>query len=74
MYVESLRMWFWISTYSPKPEYFVAVFDVISDRKRAEIGLQRLNRALRTISRCNEVLVHASEKTNCCRTCVAPSL
>ncbi len=74
MYVESLRMWFWISTYSPKPEYFVAVFDVISDRKRAEIGLQRLNRALRTISRCNEVLVHASEENellqDMCRTIV----
>lgn len=34
----------------------------ISERKQAEAGLQRLNRALRTISRCNEVLVRASNE------------
>ena len=34
--VEALRMWFWISVYSPKQEYFIALFDVITDRKEAE--------------------------------------
>jgi len=29
-------MWFSISVYSPKKEFFVAVFDVITERKRAE--------------------------------------
>ncbi len=38
-YVEALQMWFSISVYSPAPEYFVAVFDVITDRKQAEAAL-----------------------------------
>lgn len=36
MFLESLNMWFSVSVYSPKKEYFVAVFDVITDRKLAE--------------------------------------
>ena len=35
-YVDALAMWFSISAYSPEPEHFVAVFDVISERKLAE--------------------------------------
>lgn len=35
-YVKPLGMWFSISVYSPKPDHFVAVFDVITERKRAE--------------------------------------
>ena len=37
IYVEALEQWFWISVYSPAREYFVAVFDVITERKRAEV-------------------------------------
>jgi PAS domain S-box-containing protein len=40
MYVDALRMWFWISVYSPRKEHFVAVFDVITERKLAEEALQ----------------------------------
>ena len=40
-YLESLKMWFSISVYSPQKEYFVAVFDVITERKKAEEGLTR---------------------------------
>ncbi len=39
-YVDSLGMWFSISVYSPKKEHFVAVFDVITERKRAEAALR----------------------------------
>jgi signal transduction histidine kinase len=35
-YIPLLDMWFSISVYSPKKEFFVAVFDVITERKRAE--------------------------------------
>jgi PAS domain S-box-containing protein len=38
-YVEALKMWFSISVYSPQKEYFVAVFDVITERKQAEEAL-----------------------------------
>ncbi|MDP1762219.1 MAG: PAS domain-containing protein, partial [Deltaproteobacteria bacterium] len=33
-YVKALKMWFSISVYSPEKEYFVSVFDVITERKR----------------------------------------
>lgn len=36
IYVEALRMHFSISVYSPAKEYFVAVFDVINERKALE--------------------------------------
>jgi PAS domain S-box-containing protein len=35
-FVVALQMWFSISVYSPQRGYFVAVFDVITERKRAE--------------------------------------
>jgi diguanylate cyclase (GGDEF)-like protein/PAS domain S-box-containing protein len=41
-YVHSLGMWFSISVYSPKPEHFVAVFDVITKRKQHEEQLEYL--------------------------------
>ena len=40
MFVEALKMWFSVSVYGPEKEHFVAVFDVITDRKRAEKALQ----------------------------------
>jgi PAS domain S-box-containing protein len=39
-YVKALKMWFSISVYSPGKEYFVAVFDVITERKRVEKELR----------------------------------
>jgi light-regulated signal transduction histidine kinase (bacteriophytochrome) len=46
IYLTSLRMWFWISVYRPKPEHFVAVFDVITERKEQEQQILELNRSL----------------------------
>ncbi len=42
-FVESLDMWFWISVYSPCPEHFVAIFDVITERKQTELALSFAN-------------------------------
>ena len=36
IYLNTLKMWFAISVYSPKPEHFIALFEVISERKRNE--------------------------------------
>ncbi len=48
-YVEALHMWFSIAVYSPEREYFVAVFDVITERKRAEeelhFSMEKLRKA-----------------------------
>jgi PAS domain S-box-containing protein len=46
MHVEALQMWFHISVYCPKQGHFVAVFDVITERKRAEQELYKLNAEL----------------------------
>lgn len=40
-YVEPLKQWYSISAYSPSPGHFVAMFDVITDRKRAEQALRQ---------------------------------
>jgi PAS domain S-box-containing protein len=42
-YIESMKMWFAISLYSPKRDHFVAVFDQIKERKQAEAALQSMN-------------------------------
>ena len=39
-HVEALDAWFDVSVYSPTPDEFVAVFDVITERKRAEEDLR----------------------------------
>lgn len=43
-FVESLAMWFWISVYSPLPNHFVAIFDVITERKKIELALRAANK------------------------------
>lgn len=40
IYVAALTMWFSVSVYSPEKEYFVAVFDMITERKQAEEALR----------------------------------
>ena len=40
-YVNALGMWFSVSVYSPRPEHFVAIFEVITERKQAEEALAK---------------------------------
>jgi PAS domain-containing protein len=42
IYVEALQQWFEVSVFSPGPEHFVAVFNVITQRKKAEVSLLKL--------------------------------
>jgi PAS domain S-box-containing protein len=39
-YVQALKMWFTVSVYCPGQDHFVAIFDVITERKRAEEELR----------------------------------
>jgi signal transduction histidine kinase/ligand-binding sensor protein len=49
-YVEALKMWFSISVYSPEKEYFVTIFDVITERKRAEAEIVRKSDQLQALA------------------------
>lgn len=44
--VRALGIWLSLSVYFPAPGYFVAVFDVITERKRAEAEILKLNAEL----------------------------
>ena len=46
MYVTALKMWFSISVYSPQQGYFVAIFDVITERKVLEQEREKFTREL----------------------------
>ena len=56
IYLEALGEWFWISVYSPKKEYFVAVFDAITERKRAEEALKRSEEEAHHLARQNTIM------------------
>jgi PAS domain S-box-containing protein len=60
MLVEALQMWFSVSVYCPADGTFVAVFDVITGRKRAEAELRATNRRLEeAMARANELAARA---------------
>ena len=40
IYLESLKQWLFLSVYCPQPEHIVAVFDVITERKKADTALR----------------------------------
>ncbi len=48
-FVKALDMWFEIAVYSPKPEHFVAVFDVVTERKKAEYALRKSSALLQSV-------------------------
>ena len=48
-FVQALQMWLDVSVYSPAPEHFVALFDVITERKRTEAALKLAHARLRCL-------------------------
>lgn len=51
IFVEPLKMWFSVGAFSPEKEYFVAVFDVITERKRLEEERLELERKFQQTQR-----------------------
>jgi len=56
IYVDALGAWFWISVYSPRKEYFVAVFDVITERKKGGEALRESEWAAQRLAEENAVM------------------
>jgi len=50
VYFKPLNIWLNISVFSPGPEHFVAVFENITDRKRAEMALKESEEKYRLLS------------------------
>ncbi len=46
MHIEPLNNWFTISVCSPQKEYFIAIFDIITERKNAEEKMKIINNEL----------------------------
>ncbi len=63
--------WYEIYAYSPQIGYFVSLVKNITERKKVEVELTRLNRQLRAISDCNQVIVRENDEqtlfTDVCR-------
>ena len=48
-YIEGLARWFFVSAYSPQKNFFVAVFQNITDRKQIEKNLENAKTAARNV-------------------------
>ncbi|HUN54801.1 MAG TPA: PAS domain S-box protein [Smithella sp.] len=61
-YSESFGGWLSIAVYNSGKGYFTAIFENITERKKAEISLHHMNRELQAISKCNQTLIHAEDE------------
>jgi PAS domain S-box-containing protein len=57
MHFRPLDLWLAIAVYSPQPDYFVAVFDNITDRKRAEEALRRERQLVDSVTKATDVML-----------------
>jgi PAS domain S-box-containing protein len=57
-----LALWLTISVHRPHPDHFVAVFDDITDRKRAEESLAVVTRLYAVLSHVNEAIVRTTDE------------
>jgi PAS domain S-box-containing protein len=64
IHLESLNMWFSVSVYSPEPGNFVAVFEVVTERKEAEKRLHIINSKLETLINVSPLAIFMLDKDN----------
>ena len=62
-YLKSLDKWFSVSVSSPQKEYFLAVFDVITERKRIEASMQESNALLSLFMQHSPIFAYIKEVT-----------
>jgi PAS domain S-box-containing protein len=65
-FIQALQMWFSISVYSPAPEHFVAVFDLITERKNAEWALREFEERFATVFRSSPVAMSITSLATSC--------
>ena len=62
VFFKPLGLWLYVSVYCPLKGYFAAVFEDITERKKTEEELRKINRHLRAIGNSNQALLHASDE------------
>ena len=55
LFIKSMAQWFSVSVYCPQPKHFVALFDVVTERKKAEATLEDRARQLRFVQEGSEL-------------------
>ena len=63
-YDQELNKHFEVFAYSPQEGQFATLFLDVTERKRTQEKLLRVNRALGTISECNQILVRADDEAS----------
>ncbi len=74
LFIEALQKWFQISVYSPRTGYFVALFNVIDDRKKMELKLINSEQQYRLLAENMDDVVWSLNVTTNRFTYVSPSV
>ncbi|TNJ38930.1 PAS domain S-box protein [Chlorobaculum thiosulfatiphilum] len=72
-FLNALQEWFSFSVYSPKRDYFIVIFDVITKRKQIEQSLQESENKFRTITEQISEIVFVTDFTGIVRY-ISPSI
>jgi len=63
-YIAPIKSWFYISVYSPQKEYFVAIFDDITEQKKTGDRIIHINSVLKVLREINQLITREKDRLN----------
>lgn len=72
-FLNALQEWFSFSVYSPKPDFFIVIFDIVTKRKQIEQSLRESEHKYRTITEQISEIVFVTDFTGIVRY-ISPSI